>query len=98
MNEMIDLNVKRAATVAFVAGALLLAAVAASGGVAAADGSAGDDADDGGANVTDTGPPSDLPEPVPDFVGDLLGTIDDFLSGLSDALGAIDVTPGGERP
>jgi hypothetical protein len=48
------------------------------GAVAASPGAAPDDA----------GPPSDLPEPVPDFVGDILGSVNDFLSGAVDDLGA----------
>lgn len=54
--------------------------------------------------VTDTatalliGPPGGLPGPVPDFVGDLLGTIGSFVDGSTGALGEAvqSVTPGGE--
>lgn len=42
------------------------------------------------------GPPSDLPEPVPDFVSDLLGAISSFVNGAIDALGSAvsEITPG----
>lgn len=42
------------------------------------------------------GPPDELPEPVPDFVSDLLGTISSFVSGAIDALGSAvsEITPG----
>lgn len=35
------------------------------------------------------GPPSDLPEPVPDFVGDILASVDDFVAGAADELGKV---------
>ncbi|MFQ3319162.1 MAG: hypothetical protein ACI8UR_000554 [Natronomonas sp.] len=35
----------------------------------------------------DAGPPSDLPDPVPNFVEDILGSISDFLSGSISNLG-----------
>jgi hypothetical protein len=35
----------------------------------------------------DAGPPSDLPDQVPDFVGDILSNVNDFLSGGVDDLG-----------
>ena len=38
-------------------------------------------------NQADAGPPSDLPNPVPDFVGELLGSIGEFLSDGVDDLG-----------
>lgn len=38
-------------------------------------------------NDSDAGPPSDLPDPVPDFVEDILGSISDFLSGILGAVG-----------
>lgn len=42
------------------------------------------------------GPPTDLPDPVPDFVSDLLGAIASFVSGAIDALGGVvsEITPG----
>ena len=42
------------------------------------------------------GPPSELPDPVPDFVTDVLGAISDFLGGVGDSLGEIvrSITPG----
>jgi hypothetical protein len=54
--------------------------------------------------VTDTatalplvGPPGGLPSPVPNFVGDLLGTIGSFLDGSVDNLDEAvrTLTPGG---
>lgn len=35
----------------------------------------------------DAGPPSDLPGPVPDFVGDVLNTVQQFLDGALEILG-----------
>lgn len=48
-------------------------------------------------NVAAAGPPSDLPGPVPDFVGDVLGSVRSFLDGSIDDLGKAvsDLTPGG---
>lgn len=50
-----------------------------------------------GSAPADAGPPSDLPEPVPDFVSDLHGAISEFLSGSVDHLGEAlrSITPGG---
>lgn len=42
---------------------------------------AGAAAPTGGHEQADAGPPSDLPGPVPDFVGDILNTIQQFLDG-----------------
>lgn len=49
-------------------------------------------------HVLAAGPPSDLPGPVPDFVGDILGTVRSFLDGGVDQLGKAvsDLTPGGK--
>lgn len=33
------------------------------------------------------GPPDELPSPVPDFVGDLLGSIGDFVDSVLDGVG-----------
>lgn len=46
--------------------------------------------------TNDAGPPDDLPEPVPDFVGEILGAIGEFLSGVLSALGSVvsGLTPG----
>lgn len=51
-------------------------------GVAATDGPGAADPD-----VDEVGPSDGLPEPVPEFVGDLLDTIDGFLSGAIESLG-----------
>lgn len=67
---------------------VLLAAVvliglgAAAGSVSAAPGP-------DGVNETDAGPPGDLPEPVPEFVGDVLHSIGEFVSGGIDDLGEV---------
>ncbi|MFC6810250.1 hypothetical protein ACFQGT_02710 [Natrialbaceae archaeon GCM10025810] len=44
------------------------------------------------------GPPADLPDPVPEFVSDILGAITDFVGGTIGALGEVvrDLTPGGD--
>ncbi|MFB6269615.1 MAG: hypothetical protein ABEH83_06710 [Halobacterium sp.] len=48
------------------------------------------------ANVAQAGPPTDLPAPVPDSVGDVLGSVRSFLDGAVDDLGKAvsDLTPG----
>ena len=72
----------------------------------AADGRADDESDDADAErgppsdaADDAGPPVDLPDPVPDFVGDVHSAIDEFLAGgLDGSLGDVvsAVTPGEE--
>lgn len=49
-----------------------------------------------GAQAQADGPPSALPDPVPDFVTELLGTIGDFVDGAVTALGEAvrSITPG----
>jgi len=48
------------------------------------------------------GPPAELPEPVPEFVTDLLGAISDFINGaitaLGEALTALTPGAGGAPP
>ena len=46
----------------------------------------------------DAGPPSDLPDPAPDFVGDVLGAVGDFVGGSIEGLGdtVSGLTPGGD--
>lgn len=47
-------------------------------------------ATDSPAQAGQAGPPSDLPGPVPDFVEDILSSINDFLSGALDGdLGSV---------
>jgi hypothetical protein len=77
--------------VAALAGLVLLAGA---GTAVATPGEAGSDA----GPPADAGPPSDLPGPVPDFVGEVLGAVNGFLSGSIDALGEAvsGLTPGGE--
>jgi hypothetical protein len=72
--------------------AVLAASVLLVGAAGAATAQPGDAGQDG-----DAGPPDSLPEPVPDFVSDVLGAIGDFLSGSLDGLGEAvsDLTPGG---
>lgn len=43
------------------------------------------------------GPPDELPDPVPEFVSDVLGAISDFVAGLLESLGEVvrSLTPGG---
>lgn len=49
------------------------------------------------ANVAAAGPPTDLPAPVPDFVGEILGSVRSFVDGGVEKLGSVvsDLTPGG---
>ncbi|WP_226483161.1 hypothetical protein [Natrinema amylolyticum] len=44
------------------------------------------------------GPPNDLPDPVPEFVGDILETITEFVSGAVESLGEVvrSLIPGGD--
>lgn len=77
----------------------VLALLVGAGTAVAAPGSAPNDvgpSSDAGPS-DDAGPPSSLPEPVPDFVGDVLGSVTDFLSGSVDHLGEVvrSITPGG---
>ncbi|MFB6073244.1 MAG: hypothetical protein ABEJ88_09780 [Halobacterium sp.] len=48
-------------------------------------------------HVLAAGPPTDLPAPVPDFVGDALGSVRSFIQGGVQKLGKVvsDLTPGG---
>jgi hypothetical protein len=48
------------------------------------------------ATLAQAGPPTDLPAPVPDFVGDILGAVRSFLDATVDSLGKTvsDLTPG----
>jgi len=74
----------------------LAALLVAGGTAAAAPGSApdrGDDHSEAGP-PEGIGPPGGLPEPVPDFVGDLLDRIAQGVDGLGEAIA--DVVPGGE--
>jgi len=75
--------------------AVALVAGAGVGAAAPGSGNAPDDAGPGSA-----GPPTDMPGPVPDFVGEIHRTIGEFLDGSIDSLGSAvsDVTPGGEAP
>lgn len=78
-----------------VAALAVLALTLGAGTVAAAPDSA--QASENGA----AGPPSDLPGPVPEFVGDIHETIDGFLDGTVENLGKAvsDLTPGeNEKP
>ncbi len=71
---------------------VLIAALADAGGSGIDAGQHGagpvEDATGDGPNVNaDAGPPSDLPGPVPEFVGDLLDTIRGSASGAAGGLG-----------
>lgn len=46
-----------------------------------------DGAQDTGSGVGNQGPPTELPDTAPEFVGDVLATIDDFLAGSVESLG-----------
>mgnify|MGYP007072973253 CR=1 FL=1 len=75
------MNAIRTTLIVALATVVLIGTGAAAGAVAATPGP--DDAGDAG----DAGPPSDLPDQVPDFVGDVLSNVNDFLSGGVDDLG-----------
>lgn len=47
--------------------------------------------------LAQAGPPTDLPAPVPDFVGETVGAVRSFVDGGVEKLGSVvrDVTPGG---
>ena len=71
----------------------VIALLVGAGAAAAAPGTAPTEA----GQSDDAGPPSSLPDQVPDFVSDLHETIGDFLSGSVDNLGEAvrSITPGG---
>ena len=73
------MNAIRTTLIVALATVVLIGTGAAAGAVAATP---GPDNSSG-----DAGPPSDLPEQVPDFVGDILNGVNDFLSGGVDDLG-----------
>lgn len=66
------------------------AAVAAPGSTAQSDVGAADapaQAQSGADGAGDAGPPDELPGPVPDFVSDIHGLIQQFIDGTLDSLG-----------
>jgi len=66
------------------------AAAATPGSTAPADtgsGPAATDATDPSGATGQAGPPDDLPDPVPDFVSDIHGLVQQFLDGTLDSLG-----------
>ncbi|WP_144796313.1 hypothetical protein [Halorubrum depositum] len=73
------MNAIRTTLIVALATVVLIGTGAAGGAVAATSGP--DDP------AGDAGPPSDLPDQVPDFVGDVLSSVNDFLSGGVDDLG-----------
>ena len=81
--------------------AAVAALVAVTGAAAAAPGSTAPTdttADIDGGTAAQTGPPDDLPGPVPEFVSEIRGLIDGFIDGTVDALGsAVSGVAGGER-
>jgi hypothetical protein len=66
---------------------ILLAVLATSALLAGAVGGVAAQPDENASDAGERGPPSDLPGPVPDFVGDILGSVNDFLSGGISHLG-----------
>ncbi|WP_418281728.1 hypothetical protein [Halorubrum sp. DTA98] len=78
------MNAIRTTLVVALAAVVLIGTGLAAGAVAA---DAGEPPGPDGDASDDAGPPSDLPDPVPEFVGDLLDAIDGFLSGAIDDLG-----------
>jgi hypothetical protein len=79
LREVIVMNAIRTTLIVALATVVLIGTGAAAGAVAATPG-----ADN---TSGDAGPPSDLPDQVPDFVGDILSNVNDFLSGGVDNLG-----------
>ncbi|MGM0448488.1 MAG: hypothetical protein ACQERM_09615 [Methanobacteriota archaeon] len=73
------MNALRTTLLVALATVVLIGTGAAAGAVAAAPGP--DNASG------DTGPPSDLPDQVPDFVGGILNSVNEFLDGGVDDLG-----------
>ncbi|GAA0527805.1 hypothetical protein SAMN04488066_11486 [Halorubrum aquaticum] len=81
------MNAIRTALLGALAAVVLIGTGVAAGGVAAAGPNAPADVGPDANASDDAGPPSDLPEPVPEFVGDLLNEVDGFLSGEVENLG-----------
>ena len=79
-----------------VAAVAVLALLVGAGTAVAAPGN-GNAPDDAGPDSA--GPPTDIPGPVPEFVGEIHRTIGEFLDGSIDSLGSAvsDLTPGGEE-
>jgi hypothetical protein len=76
---------------------ILLAVLAASALLVGAVGAAAAQPDGNDSDAGERGPPSDLPGPVPDFVGDILGSVNDFLTGgISDLGEAVSGIASGE--
>ncbi|MCY4732022.1 hypothetical protein KY092_15780 [Natronomonas gomsonensis] len=76
---------------------ILLAVLAASALLVGAVGAAAAQPDSNDSDAGERGPPSDLPGPVPDFVGDILGSVNDFLTGgISDLGEAVSGIASGE--
>lgn len=87
------MNATRTALTAALAAVVLIGTGAAAGAVAAAPGP--DDA----SGDREAGPPSDLPERVPDFVGGILDSVTEFLSGnVSDLGETVSDVAGGDAP
>ncbi|MFB6251332.1 MAG: hypothetical protein ABEI27_06555 [Halobellus sp.] len=73
------------------------AAAATPGSTGAADSGTAAQADTGAADGADSaGPPDDLPGPVPDFVSEIHGLIQQFVDGTLDSLGPSVSDAGGE--
>lgn len=80
------MNAIRTALLGALVAVVLIGTGIAAGGVAAVGPNAPGDTGPNAA-AGDAGPPSDLPGPVPEFVGDALSAIDGFLSGEIGTLG-----------
>jgi hypothetical protein len=76
----------------------LAALLAVTGVAAAAPGNAPADAGANDGTVGQAGPPSELPDPVPDFVGDIHDQIRSFIDGNVENLGeAVSGIAGGDN-
>lgn len=85
---------KRLTAVALAALLLVGGTAAAAPGNAPSDTGADGESENGEAGPPgEIGPPGGLPDPVPDFVGDLLDRIAQGVDGLGEAIA--DITPGG---
>ncbi|RAW46847.1 hypothetical protein DQW50_00150 [Halorubrum sp. 48-1-W] len=96
------MNAIRTALLGALAAVVLIGTGVAVGGVTAVGPNAPADAGPNAA-AGDAGPPSDLPGAVPEFVGEILSTVDGFLSGeigdlgdaVSDLAGTVTGNAGG---
>lgn len=78
------MNTLRTTLTVALAAVVLIGTGAVAGGVAATPGPDNAGPENGS---SDAGPPSDLPDQVPDFVGNILDSVNEFLGGGVDDLG-----------